>query len=91
MHIEVKKRCYYFENVALDFVLLVLKLYPIQVFISLPLWIKLTKGSYYSFFCATSAAFLATNHFSLLLIDRYIIGYSANYNTQGAFVTLFYL
>ena len=36
------KKDVYLKNVALDFVLLVLKLYPIQVVISLPLWIKLT-------------------------------------------------
>ena len=35
---------------------------PIQVVISLPLRVKLTMGQYCSFFCATSAAFLATLH-----------------------------
>ena len=32
---------------------------------------------------------LVTKLFSLLLTDRYIFGYSANYNTWGAFVILF--
>ena len=40
LQLEIQKRCY-LKNVGLDFVLLVLKLYPTQV-ISLPLWIKLT-------------------------------------------------
>ena len=41
--LEIQKRFCYLKNVALDFVLLVLKLYPIQTVISHPLWIKLTK------------------------------------------------
>ena len=59
----------------MDFVFLVLC--PIQVVISLPLWIKLTMGELFLFFCETSAAFSyvggipVTNHFSLLLINRY--------------------
>ena len=48
----------FFKNVAWNFVFLVLKLYPIQVVISLPFWIKLTIGQLFLFFCETSAAFL---------------------------------
>ena len=57
---------------------LVLKLCPIQVVISLPLWIKLTMGQLLLFFlCNFSSSFSyvggipVTTHFSLLLIDRY--------------------
>ena len=64
----------------MDFVVLVLKLYPIQVVISLPLWIKLTMGQLLLFFLCNFSSFfsyvggiLVTNHFSLLLIDRYIL------------------
>ena len=39
------KKYIYLKNVAFDFVFLVLKLYPIQVIISLPLWIKLQGPS----------------------------------------------
>ena len=42
LQLQIRKIWSYRKNVALDFVLLVLKLYPIQVVISLPLWIKLT-------------------------------------------------
>ena len=70
----------YLKNVALDFVLLVLKLCPIQVVISLPLWIKLTMGQLLLFFLCNFSSFFSyvggipvTNHFSLLLIDRYIL------------------
>ena len=58
--------------------LLVLKLCTIQVVISFPLWIKLTMGQLLLFFlCNFSSSFSyvggipVTNHFSLLLIDRY--------------------
>ena len=75
-----QKRCCYLKNVALDFVLLVLKLCPIQVVISLPLWIKLTMGQLLLFFLCNFSSFfsyakdiLVINHFSLLLIDRYIL------------------
>ena len=88
----------YLENVALDFMFLVLNLCPIQVVILLPLWIKLTMGLLLlSFLCKCSSFFSyvggipVTNHFPLLLIDmiaRYF-GYSANYNTQGASAILF--
>ena len=64
-------------NVSLDFVLLVLKLCPIRVVISLPLWIKLTMGQLLLFFLCNFSSFfsyvggiLVTNHFSRLLIDR---------------------
>ena len=61
-------------------VLLVLKLCPIQVIISLPLWIKLTMDQLLLFFLCNFSSFFSyvggipvTNHFSLLLIDRYIL------------------
>ena len=64
----------------MDFVLLVLKLRAIQVVILLLLWIKLTMGLLLLFFmCNFSICFscvggiLVTNHFSLLVIDRYIL------------------
>ena len=44
MQLETQKRRCYLKNVALDFVFLVLKLFSIQVVISLPLWIKTTMG-----------------------------------------------
>ena len=59
---------------------LVLKLCPIQVAISLPLWIKLTMGQLLPFFLCNFSSFFGyvggipvTSHFSLLLIDRYIL------------------
>ena len=59
---------------------LVLKLCPIQVVISLPLWTKLIKGQLLLFFLSKSSSFFSyvgiihvTNHFTLLLIDRYIL------------------
>ena len=59
---------------------LVLKLCPIQVVISLPLWTKLIKGQLLLFFLSNSSSFFSyvgiihvTNHFTLLLIDRYIL------------------
>ena len=67
-------------SVALGFVLLALKLYPIQVVLSLPLWLKLTMGQLLLFFLCTFCSFfgyvggvLVTNLFPLLLIDRYIL------------------
>ena len=80
LQLEIQKRRCYLKNVALDFVFLVLKLCPIQVVISLPLWTKLTMGQLLFFFlCNFSSVFTyvggipATNHFSLLLTDRYIL------------------
>ena len=67
------KKDFVILNVALDFVLLVLKLRPIQVVISLLLRIKLTMGQLLLFFLCNSSSFcsyvgsiLVTNHFSLL-------------------------
>ena len=67
-------------KMLLDFVLLILKLWSIQVVISLPLWMKFTIGQLLlSFLCNFSTFFsyiggiLVTNHFSLVLIDRYIL------------------
>ena len=60
--------------------LFVLKLCFIHVVISLPLWIKLSLGQLLLFFlCNFSSFFIyvggipVTNHFSLFLIDRYIL------------------
>ena len=77
--VKFKKDVLIFKNVALGFVLLVLKLYPIQGGISIPLWIKLTMCQLLLFFVLLLHFFsyvggvLATNLFSLLLIDRYIL------------------
>ena len=72
--------CCYLKNFSLDFVLLVLKVYPIQVIISLPLWVKLTMGQLLLIFlCSFSSFFsyvrgiLVANHFSLLLIAGCIL------------------
>ena len=65
LQLEIQKRCCYLKNVALYFVLLVLKLYSIQVVIALPLWIKLTMDQLLFFFCATSSAFLVTSEVCL--------------------------
>ena len=69
-----------------------MKLYHIEVVISFSLWIKLTMNQLLLLFlCNFCSSFsyvesvLVTNLFSLLLI----CGYSANYNTQGAFVIIF--
>ena len=78
---EIQRRCSYLKNVDLDFVPLVLKLYPIQFFISLPLEIKLTMGQLLTFFLCNSWTFL-----SYWLI---YFGYSANYNAREAFVIIF--
>ena len=73
----------------MDFVLLFLKIYPIQFVISLPLCIKLTIGQLLLFFlCNFSSIFeyvlgiVVTNH-PLLVTDRYILA-----NAQGAFAIL---
>ena len=94
LQLEIQKRCSYFKYVALNLLLLVLKLYPIQVVISLPLWIKLTMGQLLLLFLCNFCSFfnyvrgvLVTNLFSLLFID--IFCNSANYNTGGEFVTIF--
>ena len=70
LQLEIQQRCCYFKNVAPDCVLLDLKLYPIQVVISLPLWIKLTIDQLLLFsLCNFSSLFsyvghiLVTNHF----------------------------
>ena len=75
--------------------LLVLKLCPIQVIISLPLWIKLTMGQLLLFFLCNFCSFfsyvggvLVTNLFHCYWLVVYF-GYSTNYNTRGAFVILF--
>ena len=80
LQFEIQKRLCYLKNLALDFVLLVLKLSPIQVVIPLPLWIKLTMDQLLLFFLCNFNSFFSyvggipvTNQFSLLLIDRYIL------------------
>ena len=74
--------------------LLVLKLYPIQVVVSLPLWIKLAMGQLLLFFLCNFSSFFSLRQRCLrnqpffTVIDWYF-GYSANYNTRGAFAILF--
>ena len=94
LQLEIQKRCYYLKNFALNFVLLVLKLYLIEVDISLPILIKLTMGyllvlclcNFCRFF-SYNGGVLVTNLFSLLFINTF--GYSTNYDTRGAFVIIF--
>ena len=91
------KKNIYLKNVALDFVLLVLKLYPIQVVISLSLWTKFTMGQLLLFFLCNFSSFFSLrwrcprNQPFFTVIDSYVdFGYSANYNPRGAFCdTLF--
>ena len=78
--IKILNRCCYLKHVFRYFVLLVLKLCPIQVVILLPLWIKLPMGQLLLFFLCDFSSFfsyvvaiLLTKYFSLLLIDRYIL------------------
>ena len=80
LQLEIQKRLCYLKNVALDFVFLVLKLCPTQVVISLPLWIDITMGQLLLFFLCNFSSFFSyvrgipvTNHFSLLLVGRYIL------------------
>ena len=87
----------YLKNFALDFVILVLKLYPIQVVISLPLWVKLTMGQLLLLFLYNFCSFFryvggvpVTNLFSPLLIDIFWL-FSKLYNTQGALLIIFFI
>ena len=80
LQLEIQKRRCYLKNVALDFVFLVLKLCPIQVVISLTIWLKLTMDQSLLFFLCNSSIFFSyvggipvTNHFLLLLTERYIL------------------
>ena len=59
LQLKIKKRCCYLKNVALDFVLLVLKLCSIIVIISLPLWIKLTMDQLFLFFLYNFSSFFS--------------------------------
>ena len=85
------------KNVALDFVLLVLKLYPIQVVISLPLWIKLTMGQLLLFFLWNFSSFFSLRRrcprnqtfFTVCYWLIGIFGYSVNNNKRGAFAIHF--
>ena len=85
LQLEIQERSWY-ENVMVKMllwmyvVLLVLNLCLIQVVISIPYWIKLTIGQLLLFFLCNFSSFFSyvrgipvTNHFSLLLIDRYIL------------------
>ena len=78
LQLEIQKNT---AILKMHFVLLVLKLCPIQVVISLSLWIKLTMDQLLLIFLCNFSSFfsyvkgiLVTNHFSLLLIDGYIVG-----------------
>ena len=93
--LKLKKYFFVLNKVTLDFVLLVLKLYSIQIVISLLLWIKLTMGQLLLFFLCNFCSFfryvggvLVTNLFSLLLTDSYILAVQ-QIITQEAFVILF--
>ena len=80
----------------MDFVLLVLKLYPIQVVFSLPLWMKLTSSQLFLFFLSNFFSFvsyiggaLGTNLFFTVINWYVYFWYSVNYNTCQAFLTHF--
>ena len=96
LQLEIRKRSCRLKNIALNIALLVLKLCPTQVVISLPLWIKLTLGQLLLFFLSNFSSFFSyiggipiPNHSHCLLIERWIyFGYAANYNTKGAFAIL---
>ena len=63
--------------------LLVLKLYPILIVISFPLWIKFTFCSFFTYVWGV----LVTNLFHCYWLKYF--GYSVNYNTRGAFMIIF--
>ena len=76
------KKYIFLQNFAWDFALLVLKLYPMQVAISVLLWIKLAMGQLLLFFSTKFHQFLQLMlevsyepkfFHSLLLIDWYIL------------------
>ena len=62
LQLEIQKICSYLKNVASNFVLLVLKLYTIQVVTTFT--VKLTMGQLLLIFCETSATFLAAQEVS---------------------------
>ena len=67
---------------------------PISSVISLPLLIKLTMGQLLLFlpcnsFFSCVGGILVINHFSLLLIDRYILAIQQIITHKGAFAILF--
>ena len=90
------KKDVYLKNVALDFVLLVFKLYSIQVVSSAPLLIKLTTSQLLLFFLFGFRSFFGLRwmccrnqpFFTVWLVEVYF-SYSANYNAQGVFAILF--
>ena len=94
---NLKFRCYYLKNVALDFVLLVLKIYPIQFVISLPLWIKLTMGQLLLFFLRNfSSIFSYVEGVLVSKLQTFFhyyrlthFGYLANYNIRETFLSIF--
>ena len=78
LQLEVQKKRCYLKNVALDFMFLVLKLCPSKLFTSI--MDKTHHGRLLLFFLCNVSSFFSyvggipvTNHFSLLLIDRYIL------------------
>ena len=79
LQLQIQKKYCYLKNAFCPF--FVLKLCPIQVVISLSLRIKLTMDQLLLIFLCNFSSFfsyvkgiLVTNHFSLLLIDGYIVG-----------------
>ena len=95
LQLEVQKTCQYLKNVSSDFVLLILKLCPIQVNISFLLWIKLTMGRLLLFFLCNFSSFFQLrwryfcNQPFFTVIDWTVcFDYSANNSIQGAFAIL---
>ena len=97
LQLEIQQRRCYLKNVALDFVFGFEAMPHRSCYLTSIMDIKLTMGQLLLFLLCNFSSFLiyvrgipVTNHFSLLLIDRQLyFGYSANYNTQGAFAILF--
>ena len=77
------KKTVYLKNFALDFVLLVLKLYPIQVVISLSLWTKFTMGQLLLFFLCNFSSFFRQFHAKspFFAVSTYALyGHPKNFN-----------
>ena len=96
LQLEIQIRRCYLKNVALDFVFGFDPMLHPSCYLTSIMDIKLTMDQLFLFFLCNFSSFLSyvrgipvTNHFPLLLIDRQLyFGYSANYNTQGAFAIL---
>ena len=80
LHLEIQKWRCYLKNVALDFVFGLEAMPHPSCYLTSIMDIKLTMGQLLLFFLCNFSSFFSyvrgipvTNHFSLLLIDRYIL------------------